>query len=165
MANNTAWAGGLLNGSSTAFFSAFNAADLASLANLSSILSSVAAFDNTTLGDQFMDISFIGAFASAQTVLAGAGVSFFLATLMHNGTTYGDGRQVAGTQIAYTPLLTSIGGFPVQQGSTTNWAGAVLEVPIPPRKLALICQNITGFAFAPTGCSCSISTYKQNTNA
>jgi hypothetical protein len=168
MTANTAWAGGQLN-SSVAFFPAFNAADLNSLANLASVLSSVAAFDNTAALDQFMDISFVGAIAAASTIASGAGVAFFLWTLQAGGTVLGDGRLTPGTQVAattYTPFLCPLGGFPISPGtSITNIAGSVLNIAIPPRKFALVTQNQTGFAFAPSGCSCQISTYRQNTNA
>ena len=169
MAAKTAWSPGNLNSGSVAFFPAFNAADLASLANLSTVLSSVAQFDNTVALDQFMDISFVGAIAAASTIATGAGIAFFLWTLQSNGTTLGDGRLTAGTPVAsaaYTPILNPLGGIPVSTGtSITNIAGSVLNIAIPPRKFALVIQNQTGFAFAASGCSCQISTYCQNTNA
>ena len=166
MTNLTSWSGGALNGNSTAYQAAFNASDLISLANLSSVLSSVTPFDNTTLCDQFMDVSFVGAFASSQTVGAGAGIGLWLAILQKDGTTYGGGRLVAGTQAAFSPILNPLGGIPIEPGAgVTNISGSYLGFTIPPRKFALILQNQTGFAFASSGCSCSISTYRQNTNA
>jgi hypothetical protein len=172
MAGNSAWSRGLLSGGagSVNFFQAFNAADLNSLPNLSSVLSSVAVFDNTVALDQFMDISFVGAIAAASTIATGAGLAFFLATIQGNGSTIYDGRMTAGTQYAnttYSPLMNSLGGFPISPGtSITNISGSVLNITIPPRKLALVVQNQSGFAFAGAGaCSCWVSTYCQNTNA
>jgi hypothetical protein len=173
MANKTAWAGGSLAGGG-AFTPAFNASDLNSLANLSSVLGGIT-FDNTvaTLGtpDQWMDISFVGQITpSLSTIGQGAGIAFFLWCLQLDNATYGDGRLTAGTQVAsttYVPLLNSIGGFPISPGTgITNIAGSVLEIPIPPRKFALTMQNQSGWAFAAGGvCACSISTYRQQTNA
>jgi len=166
MSNKTAWAGGQLNSGSTAFQAAFNTADLNSLAANSSVLSSVAAFDNTSVGDQFLDISFIGNYATAQTVATGSGMAFFLYTLQEDGATYGDGRLVAGTQAAFSPLLNPIGGFPIVAGtSITTISGDVLGVVIPPRKFALVMQNFSGAGLASSNNNCSLSTYKQNTNA
>lgn len=169
MTARTAWAGGSLNSNLVDFFPAFNAADLNSLANLSSVLSSVAQFDNTVALDQFMDISFVGAIAAASTIASGAGIAFFLWCLQGGGTILGDGRLTPGTQVvstAYTPFLCPLGGFPISPGTAiTNIAGSVLNLAIPPRKFALVIQNQTGFAFAASGCSCQISTYRQNTNA
>lgn len=173
MANTTAWTGGALNSFSTAYQAAFNAADLNGLANLSSVLAStgtvgtVLAFDNTVALDQFMDVSFVGAFAAAQTVASGAGIGLWLAILQKDAATYGGGRLTAGTQSpSFSPLLNPLGGIPIEPGtSITNISGSLLGVAIPPRKFALILQNQTGFQFASSGCSCSISTYRQNTNA
>ncbi|HTB35823.1 MAG TPA: hypothetical protein VK777_02015 [Reyranella sp.] len=168
MANRSAWAGGSLPGVG-AFTPAFNAADLASLPQLSSVLSGIA-FDNTVATlvtpDQFMDVSFVGAFTAAQTVASGAGIGLWLYTLAHDNVTYGGGRLVAGTQLAFSPLINSLGGIPVEPATgVTTFAGSTLGLTIPPRAFRLALQNQTGFAFAATGCSCSISTYRQATNA
>jgi hypothetical protein len=173
MANRTAWSAGSLPGTTTGgFTAAFLAADLASLANLSSVLASVT-FDNTvatvTTPDQFMDVSFVGALVSASTLAPGSGLGLWLAILQEDGVTYGDGRVTAGTQTlstAWSPILNPIGGIPLAAGTgITNIAGSALNITIPPRKLSIILQNQTGFAFAASGCACSISTYRQNTNA
>jgi hypothetical protein len=166
----TAWSGGSLGGGTTAFFPAFNAADMNSLANLASVLSSILQFDNTAGANQFMDVSFTGAIAASSTIAAGAGLAFFLACLEADNSTIGDGRMTAGTQVAsttYTPMNNPIGGIPIAPGTAiTNIAGCLLGVTLPPRKFALIMQNQTGFALAAGGvCSCQISTYRQNTNA
>lgn len=164
MTNLTAWQGGALNSNSVAFQSAFLAADLASLANLSSVMSSTA-FNNATGLDQFMDISFVGAIASS-TIAAGAGISLFLAILQGDGATYGDGRLTVGTQAAYSPLLNPLGGLPIQIGTTiTGIIGSVIGLVIPPKSFRLVLQNNTGFALAASGNMGYISTYRQNTNA
>lgn len=164
MSNLTSWYGGALNSDSVAFQAAFLAADLNGLASGSAVMSSTA-FNNTVGLDQFLDLSFVGVFAASETVVAGAGMGFWLAILQEDGTTYGDGRLTAGTQAAYAPLLNPIGGFPIQVGTITDfWGSSVLNC-IPPRNFRLVAQNNTGFALASSGNSCSISTYRQNTNA
>lgn len=166
MAYNTAWQGGNLNSVAPIdYFNAFNAADLNGLAAGASVLSSIAVFDNTVAKDQFMDISFVGQLAAASTITAGQGLAFFLAILQNNNATLGDGRLVAGVQSAYTPILNSLGGFTIQTGtSIQNIAGSVLNLAIPPRKFALIMQNASLVALNSSGNSCSISTYRQQTN-
>lgn len=174
MAARTSWAGGSLGGGNGAFMPAFALSDMASLPQLSSVLSTIM-FDNTvaTLGtpDQFMDISFDGAITpSLSTIQSGAGIGFWLAVLQENGTTIYDGRLTPpGTQVpstTYGPLMNPLGGIPISPGtSVTNIAGSLLNVTIPPRKFGLVMQNQSGFAFTATGLTCSISTYRQNTNA
>jgi hypothetical protein len=130
------------------------------------------AFDNTvaTLGtpDQFMDISFVGAVAASATITSGAGLGIWLYTLQAGGTVYGSGRLVAGTQRAFSPILNSLGGIPLEPDSAiVNISGSLLNVTIPPRAFRLVLQNQigTGISLAATGCMCSIATYGQNTNA
>lgn len=167
MVNKTQWTGGLINASSTAYLQAFNAVDLNGLAAGSSVMSSVAAFDNTLNGDQLIDISFVGAIASS-TIPAGAAIAFFLYVLQGDNVTYGDGTfPTGGQQKVFAPLLCPLGGFPVQQATgVTAIAGSVLGQMIPPRKFALVCaNNLVTIPLAAGGNSCWISTYKQNTNA
>lgn len=169
----TQWQGGSLNSNSVGFQAAFALGDLniasTGLQNNYSVLSSLSAFNNATALDQFMDISFVGAFSTGQAVVSGAGIAFYLWVLQGDGSTYGDGsRMTAGTPIVnttYTPLLNPIGGFPIAAGTVTNIAGAVLGIPLPPRGFKLVLQNVSGFALNPTGNSCWISTYRQNTNS
>jgi hypothetical protein len=167
MTAKTAWAGGTLNGANGAYFAAFGS-EINSLVTGDAVLSTLA-FDNTvaTIGvpDQFMDVSFVGAFAASETVGAGAGLAFFLYVLEADGVTFGDGRLVAGTPLAFQPLLCPIGGIPVQTGTVTTFAGSISGIVIPPRKFSLVMQNNTLFTLAASGLACSISTYRQNVNA
>jgi hypothetical protein len=167
MTARTAWAGGTLDGANGAYFAAFGS-EINSLVTGDAVLSTLS-FDNTvaTLGtpDQFLDLSFVGAFAASETVGAGAGLSFFLYVLQEDGVTFGDGRLVAGTPLAFQPLLGPMGGIPVQTGTVTTFAGNICGFVIPPRKFGIVMQNNTGFALAASGLSCSISTYRQNVNA
>ena len=168
MSNLTAWSGGALN-SGLGFVAAFGASDMNSLASLSSVMSTVI-FDNTTGLDQFLDLSFLGSFtAASNAVLTGSGMSFLMACVQQDGTTYGDGRLVAGTQAAVLPLNDPLGGFPLIAGTFTNAAGSIAGdfgyVPLRPRKFRLIASNYTGFTLAASGNQAWISTYRQNMNA
>jgi hypothetical protein len=167
MTARTAWAGGTLDGANGAYFSAFGS-EINSLANTDAVLSTLS-FDNTVATlvtpDQFLDLSFVGALTASETVGAGAGLAFFLYVLQEDGVTFGDGRLVAGTPLAFQPLLGPMGGIPVQSGTVTTFAGNICGFVIPPRKFSIVMQNNTGFALAASGLSCSISTYRQNVNA
>jgi hypothetical protein len=167
MVARTAWAGGSIASGNGAWVPAFGS-EINALPASDSVLSSIA-FDNTvaTLGtpDQFMDISFVGALAAAQTLGTSAGLSFFFYQLQGDNVTYGDGRATA-TASAFSPLLMPIGGIPFQSGSgITALAGGITGFVLPPRKFALVMVNLTTFPLAASGNSCWISTYRQNVNA
>lgn len=165
MTAKTAWAGGSLS-TGNVFFPLFNAADLNSLATGASVMSSLS-FDNTVALDQFMDLSYVGAFTAAQTVAAGAGIGLWLACLNADNTTYGGGRFVAGTQLpTFNPLLDPLGGIPIEPGTTiTAISGLLLNTTIPPRVFRFVAQNQTGFALAASGNMISGASYRQNVNA
>lgn len=165
MTNLTAWAGGNLNSSTPIAYQSAFGAELnvtGGIANGFSILSSVQ-FDNSLGLDQFMDISFVGALTGAQTIVAGAAVSFAMACLQGDNVTYGDGR-VTGTPVSYQPLLNPLGAIQIQPASLTALIGDTGLVTLRPRKFSLILTNNTGFTIAATGNSCWISTYRQNMN-
>ena len=165
MTNNTAWVGGRLN-SGLGYMAAFNAADLNSLANGSSVLSSVSAFTNagSSFLDQLMKLSAKLTIAS-NTIAAGANLAFWIAELNADGTTLGDGRLTAGTQTAYTPAWPALCSIDIQTGTTiTTLAGVKSGLLIPPSSFALIMQNNSGFALASSGNSVSIATYDINLN-
>lgn len=165
MTSQSAWAPGALTGVGLAWQPAFAAADLNGLPYLASVMSSVV-FDNTLALDQFLDLSFVGAFASAQAVLAGAGISFLMGVLQNDGVTYGDGRLTAGAQLAaYQPLTDPLGGITMQAGTITAIAGDFGYAPLRPAKFRLIATNYTAFPLATSGNMASIATYRQNLNA
>lgn len=177
MAAKTAWAGGLLASSNGAFVPAFAASDLAGLAYQAAVMSTIT-FDNTvaTVGtpDQFMDLSFVGALATAsQTIPSGAGIGVWMSILQGDGTTWGGGRLAAtGVQLAgFGPLLNPLGGFAIEPGAgITAISGSALNLTIPPRVFRLVVQNqiSTGAAFSLAGGTANMiwaSFYKQNTNA
>lgn len=166
MTNLTQWVGGALNSSTLTPQTAFGGSDInvtGGLANGLSVLSGLT-FDNTSPGDQFMDIFFSGALASAQTLTAGACISLWLA-INDSGSTFGDGRLTSSTPLAYTPILNPLGAIPFQVGGPlTNLVGCLTGLVIPPRLFGIIMQNNTGFTLAATGNVVAFNTYRLNTN-
>ena len=168
MAALASWAGGALASNSFNYVAAFNAADLNSLPATACVLSSLAPFDNTISSpDQFMDISAVCTVASTAPI-SGSGLSFWLALLQGNGTTLGDGRLTAGSQVlssVYSPPWAPLPFIPSQIGtSITSVVGDSGLVTIRPKKFALIVQNNMPTAFAASGCMVYVSFYKQNLN-
>lgn len=163
MANRTAWTGGNLF-AGLSYTAAFNAGDINSLPTGSSVLSTVAAFTNGTSLDQLVKISFKLSFSVAETIVAGANIAFWAAYLQEDGTTYGDGRLVAGTQAAYQPPWAPLGAFPIQAGSVSTIAGDIGLLAIEPVSFALIVMNNSGFALNSTGNAISILSYNQQLN-
>src|SRR6267142_5618339 len=100
MVSRTAWTAG--NGVGFTWTTAINSADLASMANGSTVVSSVADIANQTNLDMFMDVSVRCAIASS-TIVAGANLALWRFDLLDDGSTYGDGNFVPGTQKAATP--------------------------------------------------------------
>jgi hypothetical protein len=100
MANRTAWTAG--NGVGFTWTTAINQADLASLANGSTVLSSVADITNQAALDIYADISVRMTVASA-TPPAGAYFGIYLVGLLDDGTTYGDGTLTSGSTITRAP--------------------------------------------------------------
>ena len=169
MTGTSAWVGGALNAGSLAYMSAFGA-EINSLAAASSVISSVI-FDNSGAvnpPDQFMDISATVAFAS-NTITAGAALSFWIAYLQGDGSTYGDGRTAtASPGAAYVPMLNPVRGIQIQAGTTiTSATGDTGLIPIRPRKFKLIVMNniLNAIALASSGNSVWASFYRENLNA
>lgn len=161
----TQWQGGSLNANSVAYQAAFLTADLASLPNGSSVMSSTA-FNNATALDQFLDVSLVGVLTAAETIAAGSGIGLYIAYLQGDGVTYGDGRLTAGAQAAYQPLVQSLGGIPIQTGTTiTDLWGDIGGITIKAKSFRMIVMNNSGFAFAASGSMVYIATYRQNVNS
>jgi hypothetical protein len=107
MANRTAWTAG--NGAGLTWTTAINQADLAALANGSTVLSSVADIANGTGLDIYADIAARFTVTSA-TPPAGAYFGIYLAALLDDGATYGDGFLTSGGRRGPSPdLLRTIG--------------------------------------------------------
>lgn len=163
MANRTSWTAG--NGQGLGWGTAINSADLASMANGSSVLSSVADIANGTNLDQFMDVSVRCAIAS-NTIVAGANLALWLYALLDDGSTYGDGQLAAGTQAAKTPLFSPCGVIPLlAAASQTTLVGVATGILLPPGSFRLALQNNSGFALSAGTQTVKYRTYNMNLNA
>jgi hypothetical protein len=146
MAAITGWQGGRLNAGLT-WTTAINTADLASMATGSTVVSSVADITNGTGLDQFADLSVRCAIAS-NTIAAGANLALWIFLLLDDGTTYGDGQFVNGTQAAKTPTFSPVATIPlVAAAAQTTLVGGATQIVIPPGSFRFALQNNSGFAF------------------
>lgn len=162
MANKAIWGAGL--GVGFTWTTLINSADLASMANGSSVLSSVSDITNQTALDLFMDVSVRCAIASS-TVAAGANFALFLFPLLDDGSTYGDGQFSSGTQAAKTPAVYPIATIPLfAAASQTTLVGSALGLIIPPGSFRMAMQNNSGFALSAGTQTVKYRTYLQNLN-
>ena len=162
MASRTAWTAG--NGAGYTWTTLINSADLASMVNGSTVVSSVADIANQTNQDMFMDISFSQTIASS-TIVAGANLAFFLFMLNQDGTTYGDGQFVNGTQKAATPTFAPCGAFGlVAAAAQTTLVGQINQIIIQPGSFRVAEQNNSGFTFTAGTQTVKYRTYNLNLN-
>jgi hypothetical protein len=170
MANTSSWAPGNLNSGSFAYMAAFGA-EINSLAAGNSVMSSVI-FDNSGAvnpPDQWMDLSALCTIVST-ALTGGAALSFWLAYLQGDGTTYGDGRvATASPGSAYIPAANPVRGIQIPVGTVTAIIGDTGMIPIRPRKFKLIIANNLTAASAPalaaSGNAIYASFYRENLNA
>lgn len=168
MANRTSWTAG--NGVGLSWTTAFNAtsgADLnAGLTNGQSMLSSSSAITNSTALDQLAALSFVGALGSSSAIAAGANLTFWIAPLNEDGSTYGDNLLTAGTAFSGTPAWGPAAVIPLYPSTRTSVIGSATSIVLPPINFLWIMQNNTGFTLG-TGTTnvCKYITYNQNLNA
>lgn len=143
--------------------SAFNSADLQSLANGSSVLSSVADITNQTSLDLYADVAIRLTYGTAQAIGSGAFISVYLFPTLDDGVTRGDGSLIPGTQAAITPGVQAIGGVPIRNALLTTVAGFIQGIWIPPGTFRFALQNQLGVAF-PLGGACHVSYRTYNVN-
>jgi hypothetical protein len=145
MANKTGWSGGRLY--TGLGWTALFGAEIATMANLNAVLSSVVITNGTGL-DQLMDVSMVGTIASS-AVVQGSGVTLWLAMLAADGSTYGDGK-VSGSAggAAILPPWPCWTFLPVQAATTTSLIVTIPFLAVPPGSCKLIAQNQIGFAFS-----------------
>jgi hypothetical protein len=162
MANRTSWVAG--NGQGLTFGTLINSADMASMTNGQTVLSSVPDIANDTNLDMFMDISFLLAISSS-TIAAGANFAFWIYPLNEDGTHYGDGQFTAGTAASLTPAFPPCAtvGIPAV-ASTTNMYGSVQGITIPPGKFRVAVQNNSGFTLTSGTQTVKYRTYNVNLN-
>lgn len=162
MASRTAWTAG--NGVGFTWTTAINSADLASMANGSTVVSSVADIANQTNLDMFMDVSVRCAIAS-NTIAAGANLALWLYELLDDGSTYGDGQFTNGTQAALTPVFPPFATIPLKvAASQTLLLGYANQIVIPPGSFRLALQNNSGFALTAGTQTVKYRTYNLNLN-
>lgn len=168
MANRTAWVSGLGQGLSSwpARTVAFGTADLTSMADSKSVLSSGTAQANQTNLDVYMDIS-VQITVGSSTPRAGGYIGIWLAMLAQDGTTYGDGQLTAGTQTTYIPPWSPLAIIPVTNQAMTNMGGQATGLVIPPQQFQFICYNFTNVTFSGTAGNnvVSFKTYNLNLNS
>jgi hypothetical protein len=163
MANKTAWVAG--NGAGLTWTTGINSVDLASMANGSSVVSSVSDIANGSNLDMFMDVSVRCAIAS-NTIAAGANLALWLYALLDDGSTYGDGQFTNGTQAAKTPTFPPCAIIPlVAAAAQTTLVGFAQQIIIPPGSFRLALQNNSGFSFSAGTQTVKYRTYNVNLNA
>lgn len=162
MTARTAWTTG--NGAGLTWATAINSADMVSMANANTVLSTVADIANGTNLDMFMDVS-VALAISSSTIAAGANLAIFLYPLNQDGTTYGDGQLTAGTPAAKTPAMPPVAVIPlVAAASQTSLIGTATQIAIPPGSFRLAIRNNSGFTLTSGTQTVKYRTYNINLN-
>lgn len=164
MASRTAWVAG--NGVGFTWTTAINGSDLASLANGSTVLSSVADIGNQTQLDLYADVSVRMTVASA-TPPAGSFLGLYLCALLDDGSTYGDGSMASAGTITRAPPFAPAGVISLESAAaTTLLAGFIQGIVIPPGSFRLALYNSSGAALSGTAGNCIVKyrTYNLNLN-
>lgn len=164
MASRTAWTAGL--GVGYTWTTAINTTDLASLASGSSVLSSVASIANQTAQDIYADLS-VRMTISSTAIGAGAFFALYLAALLDDGATYGDGSLASGTPATVIPAYSPVGIIPIRTATLTVMAGFIQGIVIPPGSFRFAFNNGSGVALSATGANCVVKyrTYNLNLNS
>jgi hypothetical protein len=162
MASRVAWTAGNGVGYTWSTFITGTSTNFTTMANGSTMLSTVADIANQTNQDLFLDISYSFTIASS-TIAAGANISFWLYYLDQAGTHYGDNQLTAGTAFAGTPAFPpcTVGGIPAV-ASTTTIINTLTGIQIAPGSFRGACQNNSGFTF--TAATVQYRTYNLQLN-
>lgn len=148
------WVGG--SGVGFTWTACFSGTDLTTtIANASSLLSSVADVTNQTSLDIFCDFSFA---MTSTAVVAPNNLGVYLYPLNEDGTSYGDGNFVAGTVKAATPSATYFKGTIIVPVGTAAVVGTLTGIIMPPGSFRFAIQNNLGVTTNTTG-----NTYKYRT--
>lgn len=162
MASRTAWTAG--NGAGLTWATAINSADMASMTNAQSVVSSVADIANGTNLDIWADIS-VRLVISSSTIAAGANIPIWLFALLDDGSTYGDGQFTNGTAASKTPTFPPVGIVPlVVAAAQTTLVGFVQGIIIPPGSFRFAMQNNSGFSLTSGTQTVKYRTYNTNLN-
>lgn len=161
MANRTTWTSG--NGQGLTWGTLINSADMASMTNAQTVVSSVADIANGTNLDMFMDIS-ISLAISSSSVVAGANLAFWIYDLNQDGSTYGDGQFTNGTAASKTPAFAPIAAIALPTATLTTLLGYVNGIVIPPGSFRVAIQNNSGFTLTSGAQTVKYRTYNLNLN-
>jgi len=163
MSSRTAWVSG--NGQGLTWGTLINSADMASMTNAQTVVSSVADITNGTNLDQFMDISYLLTIASS-TIAAGANFAFWLYVLNQDGTHYGDNQFTNGTAASLTPAFPPCASVGIPAVATTTiMYGFAQGIIIPPGSFRVAIQNNSGFALTSGTQTVKYRTYNINVNS
>ena len=163
MTSKTAWVSDP-NGVGLTWTTAINSADMASMTNGQTVVSSVSDIANGTNLAMFADLSF-QLVISSSTIGAGANFSFWLYCLNQDGSTYSDGQFTNGTAKSATPSFPLCAFFPIPAlASTTNMYGTLTGILIPPGSFRFAIQNNSGFALTSGTQTVKYRTYDINLN-
>lgn len=164
MAGRTEWTAG--NGQGLSWGTLINGSDLASLANGSTVLSSVSDITNGTSLDLFCDISVRMTVTSA-TPPAGSFFGLYLAMLLDDGSTYGDGTLTSGSTITRAPPYAPAGIIALESAAAaTVLAGYIQGILLPPGSFRFALYNNSGAALSSTAGNCIVKyrTYNLQLN-
>lgn len=162
MTARTAWTAG--NGVGYTWTTAINSADMASMTNGQTVLSSASVIANQTNQDIFADISTLLTIAS-NTIAAGANFALWLYALNQDGTHYGDNQFTAGTAASLTPCFAPCAIIPIPAvATTTTMYGFAQGIIIPPGSFLFAIQNNSGFALTAGTQTVKYRTYNLNLN-
>ena len=162
MTARTAWTAG--NGVGLTWTTVINSADMASMTNGQSVLSSVSDIANGTNLDQFMDVSLEWTISSS-TIAAGANATFWIFELDEGGSVYGDNSLTAGNAASVTPGLFPAFVMPFRAASSqTSLYGYASAIIIPPGSFRLAVQNNSGFSLSSGTQTVKYRTYNIQLN-
>jgi hypothetical protein len=113
---------------------------LSGLAYGSTVMSATAVVNDVgTAYDQLVKISLICTISSSALV-AGACVIVWIAELLDDGSTYGDGRLLSASQAAVTPSWDPIAVMPAASGNSTLYLGRG-GILLPQANFKFVVQN------------------------
>lgn len=161
MTSRTAWVAG--NGVGFTWTTAIASANMASLANGSSVMDSTDISNQSNL-DIFADIS-ISLLIASSTIASGANIALWLYALNQDGTTYGD-NHLTTSGAAVTPSASPIAVVPCFAAATqTAIIGQAIGIIIPPGTFRWAMQNNSGFALTAGTQTIKYRTYNTNLNS
>jgi hypothetical protein len=165
MTARTAWTPGIGAGGSGGWVTAIASANMASLANGSSVMDPTDITNGTAL-DIFADIS-INLLIASSTIVSGAGISVWI-YMQNQDNTYGDNKLTTSGAAVSPSIVGSCGPFTMAcfPGATqttiiSNYSG--IQLPFGTFRWAI--QNNSGFALTSGTQTVKYRTYNVNLNS